>query len=309
MNEEAEVAARRALSLAPESAHAHFSMGMVSHRCATDGAPEQRKQRIQDAIEFYTKAVTLAEHDSFPGLIPEVLINRARIHGALGKHDLAKQDFERAVEKAEQPSAYAETAVRYLIHEEDFDGAIQLASSFDLNREEARFLRILIDIEGAEEPDKRQLCEELLSFTVSDSQIAIEARYHCAQIGIDLKDYSLAKRSITSNLKDGTPFCAHTLSAWILQEEGENESAVEHADSALDSSAKGAGRQELMLLATVLMRQERPEKALPLLQRAYQPGILNECTRRLVSCAHRLQRHDVLMRVCSELRCPSGKPA
>src|SRR5207253_1970739 len=47
---------------------------------------------------------------------------------------------------------------------------------------------------------------------------------------------------------------------------------------------------------------KRDEDALPLIERCVSPGEFDVDTRRLLDCATRLKRHEIVLRVCRELR-------
>ena len=81
--ERAELAVKRALGIAAESAHALFSHGMISHRLALQGDWRSRFDRLREAVHYYSEALTAAERNKFYGLLPEIYSNRGRANAAL----------------------------------------------------------------------------------------------------------------------------------------------------------------------------------------------------------------------------------
>ncbi len=85
-------------------------------------------------------------------------------------------------------------------------------------------------------------------------------------------------------------------------ESAQLDEAQQHATNALKQDVHDAHMQELRLLANVFIRLEQHTKALDLLERIAPTGLLNDDTKMLITCAQRLQRHDLLLRICRELR-------
>ncbi len=82
----------------------------------------------------------------------------------------------------------------------------------------------------------------------------------------------------------------------------QRDEAQQYAAYALEQDVQDAHTQELRLLADVFIRLEQPIKALDLLERIAPTGLLNDDTKMLITCAQRLRRHDLLLRICRELR-------
>ena len=117
-----------------------------------------------------------------------------------------------------------------------------------------------------------------------------------------LRDPEFARSCITDVFQGTFPFLAFTALAWIASESGDRATAAEYARIALSQSALSTRVEDLRLLADVLIRLDQHVDALDLLERAATPGVLDDDTRLLVNCAQRLERHDLLLRMCRELR-------
>ena len=126
--EEAETAARRALSISPQSAHAQFFCGMAAHNAAIKGGWQGRFVRLNEAIDYYTKALASAERGKHAGLPPEIYSNRGRARSAVNDFANAAIDFRDAVRVAASPSLYAESAVMFFLNTQDFQAARICAS-------------------------------------------------------------------------------------------------------------------------------------------------------------------------------------
>lgn len=167
---------------------------------------------------------------------------------------------------------------------------------------EAAYLSAVIQYHRASQVDKRDQIAAFLSLADLNFDRATDIRFHCVQWAIELKDFDLALQCVPGSFVEGLPFQGNTLLAWIALESGDKERASDLAAKALQSSSRTAHRQEVRVLATLLLRIGEDEKALTLLDQIAIPGVLDEVCKRLVDCAQRLERHDILLRVCAELR-------
>ncbi len=295
-------AARKALEIAPESAHALFSFGMISHHTGVQGDWQFRTENLEEANRFYSAAIVAAEQNKFIGLLPEIYTNRGRVRAVLGKRDEAGNDFRSAVRISDKPSLYAETAASFFLHEQDFDAARELLSVLDCESDEGTYLAAVTQYHHAPHDEKRHQITAFIKLADRDFDRATEVRFQSVQWAIDLNDLELAHQCVPEAFVSRLPFQGNTLLAWIAFERGDKELAHDLAANALESSSRTAHRQEIAVLATLLLRIGDDEKSLPLLEHIATPGVLDTETKRLVDCARRLDRHDILLRVCEELR-------
>ncbi len=287
---------------APKSAHALFTCGMVSHYLGLNGDWKNRAENLYSAIGYYTDAFAAAERDKYPGLIPEICTNRGRVFGALRNYDAAKADYRRAVSGSDNLGLYADPAITFFLHIEDFDSARALLPSLSPNSDDGKFLTVATNYHFATNDEKRNLIVKMAGLGESAFERATEAIFHSVQWAIDLRDLDLARDCVSTAFLKRCPFQGNTLFGWIELEAENVELAREYVEKALDSSSRLANQQEIVVLATLLVKLHDEERALPLLEQAATPGVFDDACMKLVSCAQRLGRHDTLLRTCEELR-------
>lgn len=83
---------------------------------------------------------------------------------------------------------------------------------------------------------------------------------------------------------------------------GRRDCALRYADEAIVSASQSTGDEDIRILGMLLTELSRHKDALPFLQRVASRKTLNLDTRRLLDCATRLGRHDVILEVCGQLR-------
>jgi tetratricopeptide (TPR) repeat protein len=295
-------AAQRALGISPNSAHACFACGMVAHHAALRGNWQHRNENLAKAIHHYTEAIVAAERDKYSALLPEVYSNRARVHTVTGNLSHAAQDYRSSVRISPRPGLYAESAVSFFLNIEDFDSAQELIPVLDTSSNEAAFLIAVTEYHRASRDEKESRIIALATLAGQQSCRATEARFLCVQWAIELENLELARQCVTESFVERQPFQGNTLLGWVELEAGNEGKAQELAALALDSSSRAAHQQEIAVLASLLVRLGQDEKALPLLEQVATPGVLDFDCKRLIECAQRLERHDTLLRICSELR-------
>lgn len=295
-------AAQRALSISPHSAHACFACGMVAHHAALRGNWQHRNENLAKAIHHYTEAIVSAERDKYSALLPEIYSNRARAHAVNGDQNEAAQDYRSSVCVSPRPSLYAESAVSFFLHIEDFDSALELVPVLDASSAETAFLIAVTEYHHAPRDEKEARLTALAALADKQVPRATEARFFCVQWAIELENLELARQCVTESFVERQPFQGNTLLGWVELEAGNKEKAQELAALALNSSSRAAHQQEIAVLARLLVRLGQDEKALPLLEQVATPGVMDLDCKRLIECAQRLERHDTLLRICSELR-------
>lgn len=106
----AESAVDRAARLEPNACHTLFWKGMVMHHAALHGNWQDRFECLRNANQSYTEALEACDRDNYRGLIPEILIHRARVYLLTGDENNAGLDFNRAVQCSPRPAVHAEAA-------------------------------------------------------------------------------------------------------------------------------------------------------------------------------------------------------
>lgn len=298
----------RAVTISPESAHAHFAAGMANQKLALGSSLAERNTRLLVAFSHYDTAAAISAKEHYMSLLPEALNKRAGMHVLLGRAELAKKDYLEAVKVAQKPAAYAAHAVSYLLHLRDFVDARELLGHIDKSEPEGIFLAAVTEFHNTnDEVERRRFLQQLKSLTEIDWSRAIECHFHCVHLAILLKDTEYARSCITDSFKQRAPFQAEVALSWIAWDSNERDLALKHAESALAQDVRNAHTQELQLLAELLTKLEQHAKALDILENIATPGVFSEETKLLLTCAQRLERHDLLLRICRELRLAGEK--
>ncbi|NQV22738.1 MAG: hypothetical protein HQ518_00080 [Rhodopirellula sp.] len=299
---EAMQAAERAVSLAADSPHAHFALGAAKHNAAIQLKPPERVQQLQEAIEQYTAAEKLAREQHFEPLLAEVLMNRGNAYTALGDMEAAAAAFHSLISAAGKATSYANHAVKFFLHSQDFSTAWACLDAIDLTSPEGRHLALITEYHNGDDEAKERAFDGMRQ--LADEQIYDEraCRSFCVQWALDRHDFDAARECVPDSFVAAHPFQGHTLSAWIAASQQNDQKGREEAGKALDASVEDVHRQDVCLLAQVLSRLGDDKRALELLLNAVLPGILDLDMRLLIACAQRLDRHDVLLRLCRELR-------
>lgn len=299
--EEARTAAYRAIDLG-NSPQTHFSLALVAHNDVIHGPAEERVANLELALKSYESAFVAANEHGFDGMVPEILVNRATAKALSGDAAGAAEDYRRAVASRSAPNLYAEAAIKYFLAAEDFDSARQLLDSLDLTRRQARYLRAVTEYQFSDSDKRRLLIEELAELADAVWEGADESRFFSVQWALLLEDFELASSFVTETYLKVNPFCALTIRAWISAERKEIDDARENAAAALKESSRSANPQILSILAKIFVVLEDDENAIVFLEQVATPGVFDVDMRRLIDCANRLNRHDLLLRLFRELR-------
>lgn len=297
----AQTAVDKAAQLAPDTAHAHFWKGMVYHHVGLNGNWQHRFDNLTNATQSYTAALVACERDSYRGLIPEILVNRGRVHSLIGDCDQAAADFRRAAKCSSRPSVHGESAVNYFLHMEDYVSARELLDVLDGDSLGSEFLKVAINCHFSADDEKSEHIESMRRLADADFDRAEEARCFGVQWAINSKEFELGRNFLCNEFLENDPFSANTLSAWLELEAGNHDVSRARAVDALSSSAKNAHKQMTTILGRVLVWLDDDADALPLFEHAATPGVLDENTKLLITCSQRLKKDDVLIRVCEEL--------
>jgi tetratricopeptide (TPR) repeat protein len=295
-------AAERALRIAPDSPHAHFVMAMVIHTAAVNDDLQQRPKRLHVALEHYDAAIDAAREKHYTNLLPEILSNRATVRMLFGDLPRAAADYVAAVESSTQPSLYAVPAIRFFLHVGDFENAKSLLTSLDSTSRDAQYLTLVTKHPRSEPLEKRKLIEEMSLLAEQQWDSAIECRFQCVQWSIELKDYELAESYVPTTFRQAHPFQAHIMLAWIRWDAEDCDNARAEAAKALGETIKSAHPQEIRILAQIFVKLKDDANAVGLLEQVTKAGVLNDDMKALIVCAQRLGRHDLLLRLCRELR-------
>jgi tetratricopeptide (TPR) repeat protein len=300
--ERAQQAAERAVQISPESPHAHLAMAMALHNAAVRGDVRHRTAGLRKAIGHYDQSEKAARDQRFLLLLPEVLSNRAAAKALTRDTSGAAADFREAVSCTSQPAHYAARAVGFFLHEEDYERALELLDDLDRTTNEGHYLALVAEYKNADAEDHSRYIDEMSSLANEDWDRAVECRFYAVKWAIDLKKFDLAASLVTDSFERAHPFQAHVMRAWVCVDKGDTAAAKDETATALAQSIKSAHTQELRLLAHILLALKDDRNALGLLETVAPPGIFDDDTKLLLTCAQRLERHDLLLRLCRELR-------
>lgn len=301
--ERAKSAAEKALELTSDSAHVLFASGSVEHRLAYPGEWKSRPAHLKKAIEFYTQAYAAAKRDKYAGLIPEILMNRASVYALSDDYPKAAADYRQAINESDKPWLYAERAISFFLHIGDVNSASDLSHLLRGESDEGAFLLASIQYHNAAgDEDKSERIKEIIEVADRGTDRSSEARFLAVNWAIDLGSHHLAEEAVPDSFMASQPLQGHTLRGWIAADQDNEEDARMHALLALDSDPSDVSRQELSILGRLLMHLGDFENALPVLEQATEGGKLDTACKQLLDCAQELERHDVVLRICSELR-------
>jgi tetratricopeptide (TPR) repeat protein len=300
-------AANRALAICSDSPHAHLAAAMSEHGASVHGEPPKRTQRLKTALNHYDAALAAARDQNYMTMLPEILVNRAAVKMLLADHSGAAADFRAAVESATRPSVYVVAAINFYVHQHDFENAWKLFGLLDRTTPEGQYLALVLEHQRADAQEKRKLIDQMHGLAERQWDRAIECRFQCVQWSLELKDYPLAESYVSTAFESKHQFQAHTMRAWIRLEAENRSGAHDEATKALNTSIESVHPQELHILAQILLRLDDNAHALDLLEQLARPGVLDDDMKALITCAQRQERHDLLLRVCRELRESGGQ--
>jgi transcription elongation GreA/GreB family factor/Tfp pilus assembly protein PilF len=300
--DKAQIAAERALIIEHDSAHAHLAAAMIAHHSAMEGQVANRKQKLTLAKGHYTKALELAERDKYTSILPEGYSNRARVHGYFGDVQKASEDYRRAVSVAYTPALYAPDAVNFFLSIDDFKSARELLSYLADNQETEFLHNVVAYGDCTTDDDRRNVICKMLQVAERHGQRSVEARFFCVHWSVELNDLELAKTCISEEFITQRPFQGSILQACLAMAANDEKLARQQAEQTLQHDPSTGTRQEFAVLAKLFVHLGDDDRALSLWDQARLPGLLDEPCKRLLECAQRLRRDDVLIRICEELR-------
>jgi hypothetical protein len=298
----ARAAADRAMIIAPDSPHAHHAAGSAAHNEATGSEGSKRKAALSDALTYYTSAERLAIAGKYEGLLSEIRQNRGAVNAMLHNEEAAKADYKLSVTASSVPSLYAASAISFFVHIHDTVGAEELLQYLDAGKEEDQFFAALTRFDLAKDEATRRNCiGTLMGLANMDWSRSVECRLHCVGLALRIGDSTLARSVLTPEFEKTHPFQANTGYAWIAAQT-EDGNAKEFARKAVECGVGNTQEQDRRVLADILIALGDRATALSLLEHNVTRGVLDYDTERMIECAQRLERHDVLLRLCRELR-------
>jgi tetratricopeptide (TPR) repeat protein len=295
-------AAERALKISPDSPHAHLAAAMSAHSASVNGELKQRRTHLQTALDHYDAAEPAAREQHFTNLVPEILVNRAKAKMLAGDQSGAAADYRAAVESAKRPTVYADPAIKFFLQEQDFDSAWELLDSLDRTNPESQYLTLVTEYHRGDTTERRAHINEMKVLAERNWDGAVDCRFQCVQWALELKENELAESCVPAAFRQEHAFQAHTMLAWIHLKSGDQHTAKDESAKALGESIQSARPEELRVLAHLFVELKDDANALGLLEQVTTTGVFDDDMKSLIYCAQRLERHDLLLRICRELR-------
>jgi tetratricopeptide (TPR) repeat protein len=296
--------ANRATEIGPDSPQAWFILGQTKHALGFSRSPTVHAAQLREALDHYDRAVELAHTQKLVGLEAAVRFNRGKVRYLLG--DLrAEADYASAIELAGPEEHFRTEYAGFLLDAGRPDEALRELETETGEPSGHRLFYEALARRERNRGDDWKLAEALLRRIVADenSDRWVDAHMLLVQWAIESKDLVAGRAVITSaKLRQVSPFAYHTLLGWLADSDGRRDIAQTEYKEATNWVQPSTPRDHVFLLAQALVAVGEDEIALPFLERCYRPGVFDFECRKLLGCAQRLERHDVSVRVCRDLR-------
>lgn len=294
--------ARKATELGAESPHAWLMLGQAYHNQGAANSP--KNALLAQAERCYTRGLPLARQQKLLGLEANIRLNRGKVRYLLGEQS-ADVDLAAAVEIAKPDQGMRAEYASYLLEQERYDDVIREVAADDCPPTTARlFYEALARYKRNDGGDRETAATIFSSIIASEPAERWEdAHVFLVQSAVENKTQAEAMAKISQGrLCEFNEVLFHILMGWLVGSQGDTTSAKREFQSAAELINTETAADHVSLLAQGLVSVKEDAQALPLLQRAYRPGVFNFECRKLLDCAQRLERHDVICRVCRELR-------
>ncbi len=325
----AEEFARRGIDAKDDWIAPHFLLGQAclagqltrADREYWVSRPTVDRSKIQEAIAAFDRAIELGGDQQRPHETVEPLLRRAVAKALLGNEDGADEDFGEAVRIAPDEPGVLYRYAAHLHDRGDIAGAIRalrkvlsLNAGMDVQYHLARALR-----ERNEGDDRREATNLFINMAslqalspeqslnrLSPESLSLlrEEAFHASIEGL-IEESRLDELSgFLDSVSDGRFSGVATATARSKQSlaAGDRAKALTAADESLAGITDRTSRNDLRALAIQLVRLERHKDALPLWEKLNEPGEMSGDVYHLIKCADRVNRHDVILKVCKRLR-------
>jgi nucleoside phosphorylase/transcription elongation GreA/GreB family factor/predicted negative regulator of RcsB-dependent stress response len=301
---DAAAAALKATQIDLNSPHAWFVLGEARHMAGYRSGQSRRKELLSEAEQHYSRAVELAQAQKMPGLEAAIRFTRGKVRHLLGDRR-TESDYIRAIELGRPDQEIRTEYAGLLVELGRYDEALR---ELDMDPREPTGNRLFYEAAARYERnfgDDRERAVDLLRKVIGSPPCERwpDAHVLLVQWATENKTHGAARAAINSTeLRRSHPLVYHTLQGWLLDSEGKKDEAKAELREALKAPFDSATRSHLFLLAQALVSVEEHEFALPVLEKCYRQGVFDQECKALLDCARRLERHDVLVSVCRELR-------
>ncbi len=264
---------------------------------------------LREAENTCSRAISLAEREGDKNLQAEALSTRGFLREILGDKDGGEPDTESAYKIAPLNRKVTRDYAVYLLQKGDRNEAIRLLrevvassdedqASFVLANalaerngpsDEEEAARLFITIANSERPMQPGFREEVI-----DSAMNLLSR------GQRWDDIALLLKVIPA--ESISAVCKATFRARLYLRQEKQKECFDSANEALAALSEHTSRHDKRRLARLLSECGRWRDALPLWESVVAPTRDSSDVRRLLDCAKRLGRHDVILKTCQSLR-------
>jgi len=294
--------AKRVTELEPDLPQGWFLCGLARHAIGHKSGSVDRLRLLGEAEVHYGKAAEFAKCQKMSDLQAVILYNRGNARFLLGDHR-AETDLQNAVELAPDRGHRIKYA-GFLVDGGRFQDALSELAREGGQSLECRFLEAAAR-RGRNGLNDRVVASQLLQdvLNAGDSERSVDAHFlHADWARQDGKQEEALAILNGSSLREKHLFVFHTLRAWLLITPDSSVLAKPDLDIAHALAAPTLPKHQLFLLAQILLVAKDFDRTLPLLEQCVEPGRFGTECQYLLECASRLNRDDVLVRVCRELR-------
>ena len=267
------------------------------------------RAKLLEAHSSFSTAVSCAKAEKSNIRLVEALLNGSKVKIFLGSDEEACADIDEAFRLLPGDPNVLIAYSQCLWSRGDARGAIEFlrrvptASMHD----HGRMILVMLLMERGSPGDYRE-ASELCSVLVKEpDNMTPDFREHVIEVGLDAfgKDNRIhAGAELLNELPVDTvsKVGISTLWAKFHRLAGDSEKASSSADQALEALSENTSLHDIRRLAVELSDLGRYKDALDLWQRVAVLSVLNTDTRRLLECASRLERHDIMLATFSALR-------
>ena len=305
-------AARRATELAPDEPRGWYALGrrLLEREVAklngfSNGTPERASpQALEETRTAFTKVVEIAARQGDAQNQVTALLPRMTVSGILNDEASVQRDAECALQLAPDDPFVLVAAGRAALDRRDADRAVDLLQRACAKRDsvENRFF-LGIGLWNRNRSDDRSEATKLLVAVAAEGRLHREPAAELSIEGLLATSDASGASALLDGLREGVGRALMaTLRARIAIASDDSAQANQWADDALAEGSAAASFSTRLKLGKVLMTLGRYADALRVLEPIAEPGGDPEPGVRLVECATRLDRHDVVLKYCREAR-------
>ena len=267
------------------------------------------RAKLSEAQALFSTAVSCAKTEKSSIRLVEALLNRSRVNIFLDSEKEACADIDEAFRLLpEDPNVLIAYAQSYWLRG-DARRAIEILrrGPTAIMPYNAQIMLAALLMERGSSGDYRDASELCSALAKEPDDMPPDFREHVIEVGLDAfsKDTRIhAGEGLLSELPAGTvsKVGISTLWAKFHRLAGDSEKASSSADQAREALSENTSLHDIRRLAAELSELGRYKDALALWQRVAVPSVLSIDTHRLLECASRLERHDIMLETFRALR-------